>query len=690
MVKEKSPYFYFLYNFFFLLFFFFILRVYLLFSGNVGGKYSFTEVLPGFLEDAFLAILLAVLTYLALAVSKWLFFIFVFPLELFVIITTYSNLQYVNFFRENLRLFDLEYLRNFGDLWKSTATDMRLHAGEFLFIALPLLVFLALIILIIVSKRKKISLKKGLIFLFVLFLFSSHFYYVAYRLQDKKKRRAFQQSNFFVWMIRDIPRIKNLIQMTSRLKETKIEIQRKESSLDYLDLKGLTTKKTFSENLSIQRRPYSLPDDYVWYDEGYPFIKIPRRDAYLLRPSSTSNMEQNEKSDFKTFVPRNVVFLILEGFRCREIDTYGGLYSITPNFNELASKSILFENFYCHGDMTARALFPSLTSFYDSFRGVCVTREHPYNKLFSLPEILQLFGYSNSYINSWSANFDNLGSFFNVHGKFNVVDKALFPLDGEMAGWAHSDEEIMRLAVKTMDKAKKPFFSIVLTATNHIPYDLPSQRFDLRYETGIYSKFLNTFHYTDYSLGFFFKLLRTRKYFKDTLFFIFADTGSDRQKKKAEFTPPLHFDSMYHVPLLIYDPLKEEGKVVEEISGQIDLAPTVLDLLGIEIANHFVGESLMKKRASPFYLSYHGRDDPRAYYVDNSFLSSLNTDTKDMDVFDRESGLKIKISTEKQAGIVSSVQDLVKLTDWAIFSDRIWDERLTEFYKRLYVRKKEE
>ena len=686
MRKEKNISFYFVINLVFLLSLLFSIRIYLLFLGNARSEFAFLEILPGFLEDVFLALLTTCLAYLALNLNRWLFLILIFPFELIIIISSYSNLQYVNFFKENLRLFDLEYVRNIGDLWASTATDMRYHSGEILFLIIPLLVFVIFTYITIRFGVKSIHLKKTMIFLLSLILIASFSIFASYRLQDKGDRRAFYQSNSFVWMIKDIPRTYKLIQTRKRLEEADLIIEREESRLDDIVFEGQTRTKVLEESLSIKERPFPLAEGYVWYNENYPFIKIPQRDVIHLRSPSNLSAKKIEAIDSSTFVPRNIVFIILEGFRCKEIDVYGGPYSITPNFNELASKSIMFTNFLGQADITSRALLAVLGSYYDLFQGASFMRNQAHVQLFTLPEILNLFGYSNYFINSWSADFDNRGIFLKYHGDFTIVDKESYPQDAEMAGWGYSDEETMRMAVKTMDKAEKPFFTIILTSTNHAPNEVPDKKYELGLEDGLFGKYLNTFFYTDYSLGFFFKIFRTRKYFKDTIFFVFADHGNNRRKNTVRDSDLNHFEGIHQIPLLIYDPLKEEGIIRNDVAGEIDLAPTVLDLLGIEIANHFVGQSLMKTRVDPFYLGYHGRDNPRSYYVNDSLMCIVNTETDIIRSYKKKEGAhqEFSLSDQKREEILSRVKDFVKLTDWAIFNDRIWDKRIEAFYKIFY------
>ena len=129
---------------------------------------------------------------------------------------------------------------------------------------------------------------------------------------------------------------------------------------------------------------------------------------------------------------------------------------------------------------------------------------------------------------------------------------------------------------------------------------------------------------------------------------------------------------------------------MDEIAHQVDLPPTVLDLLGIEIANHFVGQSLLKERIDPYYLSYHGRGVPRAFYTDRSLLCTYLTDVGEFDlIMNRENKLRVQLSPKELEIITSRIQTVTMLTDWAILNDRVWDKRLTAFYKSLYGKKGE-
>ena len=683
MSKEKTVFTFVLITFFFFLLFFFSTRVYLVYSGNIPGSFLFSEVLAGFLEDAFLATVLALLTLFALSLSKTLFLLLVFPLKLMIVITCYANLQYINFFGENLSLFDFEYIRNLSSVWKFSLKNVWIRQGEILFLILPLLVIFAEFFLVLKTKIIKFPVLKFMIFSSAILSISVLTFWGGGVLKNKYNKLGFHQSNYFGGFIRDIKRLQSFIKASRGIKELKIKVKEKEISLRNRGPLNHAQKELRWESVSLRERPIPLPEGFIWYNENYPFIKIPKRDAYGM--GILSGGEGRNRTDLliKSRPMRNIVFIFLESFRSREIGLFGSPYSLTPNFDALASKSILFKNFYGHSDLTAGAEFSTVCSFYDLLMGVSAMRSQYHVALFSLPEILSLFGYTNYWINSWSADFDNSRKFFNLHGNFSIIDKYAFPKEATKADGHYSDEEIMKIAVETLDKAKKPFFAMILTSTNHIPYQVPNKKFELGLERGLFGRYLNTFHYSDYALGRFFELIHNKDYFKNTLFFIFADTGNNRTKRERK-SEDEYFEDIYHIPFLIYDPLEEKGKIIDEVAGQVDIAPTVLDLLGIQVANHFVGQSLLQKRISPSYLSYHGRDDPVVFFSNESLLFRYNLEKENFLVFDRKKGRKINLTSSECQKIISTIREMVTLGDWSIYNDKIWDPQIDKFYKSLY------
>jgi hypothetical protein len=668
----------------FVLFFLFFLgvRTYLVCSGNVPGASTFSEVLPGFLEDLGLAAGLSLLALIALSLGKAPYLLLVWPLQALIVLFSYANLQYVNFFGENVGLFDLEYVRNLGSVWKFSLKHIWIRRGEPLFLVLPLLALLAGLIGLLLTKIRRASLARGLVFGSALLGVSLLAFWGADALSGRENLRGFQQNNFFVEMVKGIPRLRDFVRARREIKNLKIDLAEPGPNPSRPEAPD-RFKPPSSGHWVLRKRPVPLPEGYVWYDKNFPFIKVPRPDAVRMGLLAGAQPATGAPPPEASRPRRNVVFIFMESFRAKEIGLFGSPYHLTPHFDALAGKGVLFKNFYGHSDLTAGAEFSTVCSFYEVFKGVDAMRSHAEASLFSLPEILELFGYTNYWINSWSADFDNSRDFFGRHGRFRIVDKAAFPSDAEKAGGHYDDEEIAKMAAQTLEAAPQPFFAMILTATNHMPYRIPDGKFRLGLEPGLFGRYLETFHYSDYALGRFFDLVRDKGFFKNTLFFIFADTGDNRSLKALK-TVPEYFENAYHIPFLIYDPAAEAGRAVEDIGGQVDIVPTALDMLGIRIANPFVGQSLLQPRTSPSYLCYHGRDNPSVFWVDQSRLYSYSLESERFQAFERTSGQKVEVEPAERERVISRIKEFVVLGDWSFANDRIWDPKLDVFYRNLF------
>jgi hypothetical protein len=653
---------------------FFGLRIYVLLFARNPGHSPAVGFQAGFLEDAALAGGLALLTLLALVTGKRVYFSIVFPLKILVVVTSYANLQYINFYGENIRLFDLEYLQNMGPTWKETLRDLWVRPFELLFLIIPMAALVMAGIFLHRTRILKTASKKIAVLAASLAVVAVLAVIGGTAMKQEAEIGDFSRNNLWVGFIKDIPRLGKHLRMVRKIRATAVSGK-----------SGITPGGRDGKGMIPGGHPFPLAADEVRYSGEYPYIKVPKRDAFRMGIPGGQEATPAAGPEKRTRPARNIVFIILESFRCREIGAFGGAQGLTPNFDALAAKGTLFTDFYGHCDMTAGAEFSALNSFYDIFKGVTVMRKHDRISLLSLPEILGFFGYSNLWINSWSADFDNSRSYFKRHGDFTIVDKASFPPTAAMAGWSYSDEDTMKMAVKTMDESKKPFFAIVLSATNHMPYEVPEKKFELGLESDVFGKYLNTFHYTDFALGRFFDMVREKDYFKNTVFFIFADTGNNRTKetKIAEFE---RCENEFHIPLLIYDPADEKGRAVSDIAGQVDLAPTVLDLLDVHIANAFVGRSLLRKGDSPFYLAYHGRDAPMVRYYDATSFCCYNTAKNNLWVYDRKDGRSITLPPDARRRIVSNIRTTLDLGDWAIYNNRVWDRKIDDFYKSLFGR----
>jgi phosphoglycerol transferase MdoB-like AlkP superfamily enzyme len=147
-----------------------------------------------------------------------------------------------------------------------------------------------------------------------------------------------------------------------------------------------------------------------------------------------------------------------------------------------------------------------------------------------------------------------------------------------------SDKDLFKKTFAVLDslaQMQKPFFSTVVTLSNHHPYKMPHdfQIFDsiVSAQTAPY---LNGLHYTDHCLGLFIDSLITREWFTNTYLMITADNGN--KPIIANINIPQEVEYFYHVPFVLIGPKIEAGSIDTIMASHFDVCPTILDLAGCD------------------------------------------------------------------------------------------------------------
>ncbi|MBI3776563.1 MAG: sulfatase-like hydrolase/transferase [Gammaproteobacteria bacterium] len=159
---------------------------------------------------------------------------------------------------------------------------------------------------------------------------------------------------------------------------------------------------------------------------------------------------------------------------------------------------------------------------------------------------------------------------------------------GARFGW---DYETLMFFKSKLDTLSGPFVSMVFTGTTHIEYARVGKQFELR-PHGATSEdgFLNTLYYADWSLGEFMKSARQSPWFDKTVFIFCADHTWGHYQKTGTFV------EKFRIPFLIYAPAIYKPQALATVGSQLDIMPTVIDILGFDQTFAALGESLFRKR----------------------------------------------------------------------------------------------
>jgi membrane-anchored protein YejM (alkaline phosphatase superfamily) len=158
-----------------------------------------------------------------------------------------------------------------------------------------------------------------------------------------------------------------------------------------------------------------------------------------------------------------------------------------------------------------------------------------------------------------------------------------------------------------------PFFGFLLPMNSHHPFWTPKNEYKIIPETDKKSQYINALRYQDYLVGKLFKFLERTNKLKDTIVIITGDHGTvfnSLNQNGRNQSLYLMDKSTVQVPCYIYIPFKKLIKLETEIIGShVDIMPTILDFLGIEIEDQIQGRSLfdpkIRERISFIYTDYY-------------------------------------------------------------------------------------
>ena len=283
----------------------------------------------------------------------------------------------------------------------------------------------------------------------------------------------------------------------------------------------------------------------------------------------------------------NVVLVIEESFGSVYVDGLDGpaRESVSPNLLRLAKDGLLFTNIYATGNRTVRGLEALLTSF-PPIPGVSTARRPGSEGMHSLPFLLKSLDYQTAFLYGGRAVFDGMGHYWSTIGFDRVLEQSDVAEAGFSTIWGVADEYLFGEALKRLDAmtaAGKPVFLGLLTVSNHRPYVYPKGRIDKDPEA---KRRENAATYADWAFGNFVDRARTHAWFKDTVFIFIGDHGP-RVYGAAQVPVP-----SYRVPLLFYAPAHIAPGRDGTLGSSMDMAPTLLGLMGISYDSPFFGVDL--------------------------------------------------------------------------------------------------
>ncbi len=289
--------------------------------------------------------------------------------------------------------------------------------------------------------------------------------------------------------------------------------------------------------------------------------------------------------------PPNVLIVTMDTTRADHLGCYGYDGVRTPNIDAVAREGVLFEEAFSVQPVTLPAHASIFTGQYPFRHGV---RDNNYFRLSgesaTLAEMLQDAGYLTtafvaSYVLDRQFGLDQGFEYYNDRF-IRPKRKGRLPVDRRAS-------EVSFLAAEWLEElkdeiAKKPFFLWLHYYDPHADYDPPHP-----YRTAYGNPYDGEIAYMDDWLGFFFKELRRRGLWENTIVVLVADHGEGLGDQGEKTHGMFIYRSTTRVPLIIKYPSQlPRGVRVKQRVSTVDILPTVLELLRIEVDEELDGITL--------------------------------------------------------------------------------------------------
>lgn len=302
----------------------------------------------------------------------------------------------------------------------------------------------------------------------------------------------------------------------------------------------------------------------------------------------------------------NVVIFIIESYGREYVGAFNKNLNIpdykshTPFIDSLATKSMIFTNAYANGRQSIHGM-SSVLGGIPSFKDAFTSSPYPKQKIESIVSTLESVGYNTSFFHGAANGSMGFLGFSNILGIDNYYGRTEFNNDSEFDGyWGIWDEPFLQYMKKTLDTKKTPFFASEFTLSSHEPFIIPEQ-YKLKFLEGNIP-IHKCVEYTDYSLRHFFASAKKSAWYNNTIFVLVADHCNAIYY--SEYEKAINRSA---VPILIFKPNSNLVGVDNDFAQQIDIYPTILDMIGYQKPFRSWGRSLLDKKTSePFFINFVG------------------------------------------------------------------------------------
>jgi lipoteichoic acid synthase len=316
--------------------------------------------------------------------------------------------------------------------------------------------------------------------------------------------------------------------------------------------------------------------------------------ASSIEPPVDTRLQKTAQTEKK-----NVVLIHLESARARSMTPYNEDLDTTPYLDTLSKNSLLAERAYTIVPHTSKAV-TSINCGIDPHLVREITEADPGGvPARCLPELLKEQGYSSVWFSSATEHFEDRRDLVENFGYVDFRPVETMEKEGFQKSnyFGYEDDIMLQPSRSWLEQHKdKPFIATYLGVTGHHDYR-PIDRYGLKDYSNFppLDHYLNEMRYLDFFVRNVIDQYKELGLYDDTIFVIYGDHGEGF----GEHDLFQHDNTIYQeglkVPFIIHAPGRfVEGKRVETLTNQLDILPTLFDMLGYKVkGGHYPGISLL-------------------------------------------------------------------------------------------------
>jgi len=322
------------------------------------------------------------------------------------------------------------------------------------------------------------------------------------------------------------------------------------------------------------------------------FVEIRLPGDWDRRPLGTAEdiLRLRERDDL------NVLFVLIDTLRADRLGSYGYERDTSPTLDRLASSGVRFEHHLSQSSWTKSSMASLWTSLYPARTGITRYDDVIPDAARMPAEILRDAGFHTVglYRNGWVAPTFGFDQGFDVYqhpGSTPLppdvrVENPTLSQKGTDEGAIDAAAEFLRV-----DGRRRWFLYLHLMDLHEYLYDEQSALFGSSYS----DTYDNSIRWTNDQIARLVEILAEGGYLENTLLVVASDHGEDFLERGFEGHGRKVYRESTEVPLIVSFPFRlDPGIVVTARTRNVDVWPTILDLLGLSAPEGIDGRSRLQ------------------------------------------------------------------------------------------------